>query len=158
MTSQLDVFRHSDAALAAAYREAARTARLNPYEPEEKAERLKPLIERMKTVLGDRVKDVSVTTRLTESPVCLALPRGAHHPPVERLLRASGQKVPPTKRVFEVNPDSPVIETLLGATDDEWIELLYEQAILAEGGKLEDPARFARRVTRLLEKVTAPAK
>lgn len=131
--------------------------------PEAKSEPLKPLLARIKSVLGERIKDAGVTSRLGESPACLVVPKGAHHATIERMLRASGQKVNTTKRVFEVNPESAVIGKLAqmvsGGSDepavDRWIETLYDQAILAEGGQPDDPVKFARRITELLERAAS---
>ena len=125
--------------------------------PAEKTEKAAPTIARMKSVLGERIAGVELTTRLTTSPCCLVLPRGAHHASVTRMLRAAGHDVPAGKRVLEVNPDSTVITklaALIAKEDpaaDRWVETLYDQAILAEGGQPDDPVRFARRITELLE-------
>jgi molecular chaperone HtpG len=93
---------------------------------------------------------------MTDSPCCLVLANAGPHGYVERLLREAGRDVPKSARIFEVNPDHPLIQkmkTLADRSDPrlgEWIELLYDQALVAEGAPLEDPSGFARRVTSLL--------
>jgi molecular chaperone HtpG len=127
-------------------------------EKEAQAGALKPLLERMRAVLQDKVEEVRPSERLTDSPCCLVVPQGAHHAYVERLLKAHGQPVAPVKRILEVNPEHPVVRSLQAlearepgaARVTEWIELLYDQALLTEGSALPDPNRFARRVTSLL--------
>jgi molecular chaperone HtpG len=117
-----------------------------------------PLFERIKKLLGDKVREVRASKRLTDSPVCLVLPPGALPPTMERVLRASGRPVPPTARILEVNPSHPLVEHMAALAErepdspklGEWVELLYDQAVLLEGGSLDDPARFARRVNDLL--------
>jgi len=109
-------------------------------------------LDSLKKALGERVKDVRITLRLTDSPACLvadAHDLGGH---LQRLLKAAGQKVPVSKPILEVNPGHPLVRRLQGEEGrfEEWAELLFEQSILAEGGQLEDPAAFVRRVNRLL--------
>jgi molecular chaperone HtpG len=121
-------------------------------EQESAAQELSGLVERVKGALGERVKDVRVSARLTESAACLVADRqdlGRH---LEHMLRAAGQKVPVSRPVLEINPRHPLVERLRreeGAFDD-WATLLFEQALLAEGGQLDDPAGFVRRVNRLM--------
>lgn len=123
------------------------------------------LTERFKKVLGDRVRDVRSSTRLDESPVCLVTPEGGLQPHVVAMLRAQKLEVPPTKRILEVNPDHSIIgnlrKLLLLKPDapelDEWIEVLYDQALIAEGSPPDNPADAARRLTRLLGSATAQA-
>jgi molecular chaperone HtpG len=96
---------------------------------------------------------------MTDSAVCLVLGKGGPHGYVERLLREAGRDVPRAARIFEVNPDHPVTRNLKTLVDQgdarvgDWIELLYDQALVAEGAPLEDPSGFARRVTSLLASV-----
>lgn len=120
---------------------------------EEADERLKPLLERLQAALGERVKAVRVSSRLTEAPACLVVEE--HEPGMQlaRLLRELGQDAPAHKPILELNPTHPVIAKLQAASDEdfaEWALLLYEEALLAEGGKLEDPAAFVQRMNRLL--------
>ena len=118
----------------------------------------KALIEAAKEALGERVAEVRVSRRMTESPSCLV---GGEHDVsthMERLLRAHGRPVPPRRRALELNPDHALVANLRALSADpahrlklrEWIELLHDQALLSEGAPLEDPARFAKRVNELL--------
>jgi molecular chaperone HtpG len=125
---------------------------------EAKQEELGPLLARMKEVLGDKVVDVRVSDRLTDSPACLVLKGAGPHGYVDRLLRERGREAPKAKRIFEINAGHPVIEHLRAAASNaaatekvnDWISVLYDQALLTEGSALEDPNRFARLVTSLL--------
>src|SRR5262249_19628311 len=119
---------------------------------------LKPLLDLVKAVLGERVGQVRVGDHLAESPCCLVLPPAAPHAFMERMLRDAGRDVPKTKRILEINAKHPIVRALdaLRAKDEgdarlgEWIEVLYDQALLTEGSTLEDPGRFARRLNALL--------
>ncbi|XXF76885.1 molecular chaperone HtpG [Myxococcaceae bacterium GXIMD 01537] len=130
-------------------------------EQEQRAQGLGPLVERMKEVLKDSVREVRVSDRLTDSPVCLVLPEGGTHAHVERLLREHGRAITRVKRILEVNPEHPVIQHLrdLYAREAgsprvaEWVELLHDQALLTEGSGIEDPNRFARRMASLMVEV-----
>ncbi|MFO0607602.1 MAG: molecular chaperone HtpG [Polyangiales bacterium] len=135
-------------------------------EREEKTGALKGLFDRAKSILGERVKEVRASDRLTDSPACLVVPPGGITPTLERVLRAHGKEVPPSQRILEVNPTHPLIAALHTVAErdpaspqvGEWIEVLYEQALLTEGTPIEDPQRFARRLTTLLQQaVTAAA-
>jgi molecular chaperone HtpG len=117
-----------------------------------------PLLSRMREALGDRVKDVRLSSRLTESAACLVSDEGDMSPQLERILKAMGQEAPAVKRILELNPDHPVMVSLRrrhAADPDapvvaEYAELLHGQAVLAEGGQLPYPAAFARRVADLM--------
>ncbi|HLM45900.1 MAG TPA: molecular chaperone HtpG [Myxococcaceae bacterium] len=132
-------------------------------EKEQRAKGLGPLAERMKEVLKEHVREVRVSDRLTDSPCCLVVPEGGSHAFVERMLRERGRSVPRTKRILEVNPSHPIIDYLRAVTEKEasspqvaeWVELLYDQALLTEGSSVEDPNRFARRMTALMTQVAA---
>ncbi|MCA9520449.1 MAG: molecular chaperone HtpG, partial [Myxococcales bacterium] len=129
-------------------------------EVEAKTETLRSVIERFKSVLADRVAEVKVSERLDDSPVCLVIPPGGMAAHIERMLRLHKQKLPQTKRILELNPNHGLIKHLQSLLDkdggtgllDEWIELLFDQALLTEGSPLENPAAFAGRVTRLMER------
>ncbi len=123
-------------------------------EQEKEAGDYKDLLERIAKTLGDKVKEVRVTHRLTESPVCLVSDErdlGMH---LERLLKAAGQNVPGTKPIMEVNPHHPLVQRLKSESDDtrfsDWSHVLFDQALLAEGGQLEDPAGFVKRLNQLM--------
>lgn len=130
-------------------------------EMEKKTEALKTLTERFNDVLQSRIREVRVSERLDDSPVCLVVPEGGVHAHIERMLRANDQEVPQQQRILEINPDHNLIKNLNtlqtkepGSTRvAEWIELLYDQALITEGSPIEDPNAFARRMTRLMETV-----
>ncbi|MFN4341363.1 MAG: molecular chaperone HtpG [Azonexus sp.] len=121
-------------------------------EAEKAADEYKDLLEKVKTSLGDRVKDVRVTYRLTDSPSCLVSDEHDPSGNLARLLKAAGQKVPTTKPILEINPHHPAVMRLKyeDARFDDWAALLFEQATLAEGGQLDDPAGFVRRINDLM--------
>ncbi|HHW78317.1 MAG TPA: molecular chaperone HtpG [Xanthomonadaceae bacterium] len=127
---------------------------------EEKQERkqaedqFKDLLTRVKEVLGDQVKEVRISSRLTDSPACLVVDEYALSAHLERMLRDAGQNVPMSKPYLELNPHHPLVTRLKGEADagrfGDLTHLLFEQAVLAEGGQLEDPASFVRRLNALL--------
>lgn len=116
------------------------------------ADEYRDLLAKVKGALGDKVKDVRVTQRLTESPACIVVDRDAMSVHLQRLLKAAGQKVPAEPPILELNPQHPLVQRLKfeDARLSDWAHLLFEQAQLAEGGQLDDPARFVRRVNELL--------
>ena len=122
----------------------------------EAVERLGGLREAMQKALGDRVKEVRVSQRLTESPACVVVADGAISGHLARMLKAAGQTVPKDQPILEINPDHPLICKLDGEQDQalvaEWSHLLLDQSVLAEGGHLDDPASFVRRLNALLLK------
>ena len=119
---------------------------------EAQAGAFKELVEKIKASLGERVKDVRVTHRLTDSPACLVADEHDMGGNLARLLKAAGQKVPASQPILEINPDHPVVQRLKyeGKGFDDWSAVLFDQALLAEGGQLEDPAAFVRRVNALM--------
>jgi molecular chaperone HtpG len=128
--------------------------------PDDAAQKsLEGLLARAKTVLEAQVSDVRASERLTDSPACLVVPRGGLPAHIERLLRAHQEDLPEQKRILELNPDHPLIlrmkDELIAHGDSalltEWIELLYDQALLVEGSPLPDPARFSRRLVALMQ-------
>ena len=114
----------------------------------------KELVEKIQKALGDRVKEVRVTLRLTESPACLVADQHELGANLERLLKAAGQKVPSSKPILEINPRHPLVLRLAREADtqrfDDWSHVLFDQALLSEGGQLEDPAGFVKRLNQLL--------
>jgi len=123
--------------------------------PEEKTDKkTQDLIKRMQKTLKDAVREVRVTDRLTTSPSCLVADENDIGRHLEQLLKASGQKVPASKPILEINPSHPVLDRIRAEKDDarfaEWSHLLLDQAVLSEGGQLEDPAGFVRRMNNLL--------
>lgn len=121
-------------------------------EQEKEADEYKELTTKMKEVLGERIKDVRVTFRLTESPACLVVDAYDMSGNLERLLKSAGQKVPNTKPILEINPHHPMVQRLKyeEAKFSDWSNILFDQALLAEGGQLEDPATFVKRLNDLL--------
>lgn len=121
---------------------------------EEREETLKPLLERVRSALGERIKDVRVSHRLTDSPACLALDENDMGAQMRRIMEASGQAVPESKPIFEINADHPLISKLEHEPDEDrfadLIALLFDQASLAEGHELEDPASFSQKLNKLL--------
>jgi molecular chaperone HtpG len=114
----------------------------------------KDVIEHMQSVLKERASGVRVTDRLTDSPACLVSDEDGMSMNLERLLKASGQKVPTIKPVLEINPRHPIVDRLKDETDSsrfsDWSHLLFDQAMLAEGGQLDDPATFVKRLNLLM--------
>ncbi|MGE3772612.1 MAG: molecular chaperone HtpG [Gammaproteobacteria bacterium] len=126
---------------------------------DEEAEEQHPLVERLAKALAGKAASVRKSTRLTDSPACLVGEEFGMSANLQRILRAAGQEVPPEQRVLEVNLGHPLLQRLDGEQDeDRFAELalvLFEQAVLAEGGRLEDPAAFVGRVNRLLAAAAA---
>lgn len=119
-------------------------------------ERFKPLLESMKDTLKDQVKDVNISDRLTETPVCLVA--GSHDPSahMQKILSQMGQdQGVKAKRIFEINPKHPVIEKMMSLTSDQqklWTEVLYSQALLNEGSSIPDPKKFSKQLAELMLK------
>jgi molecular chaperone HtpG len=126
----------------------------------EQKKQAQPLVERFKNVLASKVGEVRLSTRLTDSPVCLVVPEGGIAPHIERLMMARQMGMPAQKRILELNPGHPLIQNLERRDREDpgnvssWIELLYDQALIAEGSPLENPAAFAQRLTSLLTRAS----
>jgi molecular chaperone HtpG len=123
-------------------------------EPDQ-AEALKPLLDRLRTTLGDRVKDVRASVRLADSPSCIVSDEEEPSAKMQQMLRAMGQKdIPELKPTLEINPNHEIVKKLLARTDDAVTEdaawLLFDQALLMEGVPLKDPASFVQRLNRIL--------
>ncbi len=121
-------------------------------EAEKAADEYKELIEKVKAALGDKVKDVRVTYRLTDSPSCLVSDEHDPSGNLARLMKAAGQPMPSAKPILEINPQHPAVMRLKYEETrfDDWAALLFEQATLAEGGQLDDPAGFVKRINDLM--------
>ena len=118
---------------------------------EETATAFKPVLDRLKEALKERAKDVRVTTRLVDSPACLVVEEGDMSGHLARLLKQAGQAAPKSLPTLEVNPEHALVKRLdASAHFDELANILFDQALLAEGGQLEDPAAYVRRVNALL--------
>jgi len=121
----------------------------------DKAEQLKPLLDKLKATLGDRVKDVRASVRLADSPSCIVSDEEEPSLQMQQMLRAMGQKdIPAPKPTLEINPDHEIVKKLLARSDDAIAQdaawLLLDQALLMEGVPLQDPATFVQRLNRIL--------
>ena len=121
------------------------------------ADEYKDLLDKIKTTLGDKVKEVRVTHRLTDSPSCLVADEHDLGGNLARILKAAGQKAPESKPILEINPKHPAVQRLKYEESrfDDWANLLLEQATLAEGGTLDDPAGFVKRINDLMLALSA---
>jgi len=123
-------------------------------EQKEAEKALEPFVERVKTLLGERVKEVRLTHRLTDTPAIVTTEANEMTTQMAKLFAAAGQDVPEVKYLFELNPDHALVKRAADTQDEarfaEWIELLLEQALLAEKGSLDDPNQFIRRMNQLL--------
>jgi molecular chaperone HtpG len=121
-------------------------------EAEKAADEYKELLDKVKTALGDKIKDVRITHRLTDSPACLVADEHDPSGNLARLMKAAGQPMPSTKPILEINPQHPAVMRLKYEESrfDDWAALLFEQATLAEGGQLDDPAGFVKRINDLM--------
>ena len=119
---------------------------------EETETEYKDLVEKMKTSLADKAKDVRVTFRLTDSPACLVAGEHELSGNLLRMLKAAGQAAPDSKPILEINPHHPLVQRLKyeEAKFDDWSSLLFDQALLAEGGQLSDPAGFVKKLNDML--------
>ena len=128
-------------------------------ELEKVEEEFKSLVERIKEVLEEQVEEVRITTRLTDSPACLVVKEDEMGMQMRRILESAGQSVPESKRIFELNPEHPLVTRLNDEPDmDRFKELtmvLYDQAMLAEGSQLEEPASYVKRLNKLLLELSA---
>lgn len=119
-------------------------------------ERFMPLMEKMKTHLSDQVKDVVISDRLTETPVCLVSAENAMSANMEKILAQMGEGLPnmSNKRILEINPNHPLFETMLSTQNEQqlqnWSEILYNQALLSEGNVIPNPARFSKLISDLM--------
>ena len=117
------------------------------------------LIERLKELFGEEVENVRITDRLTDSPACLVVGNDDMGMQMRRILESAGQEVPVGKRIFEINPDHPLVERLDAEQDldrfNELSRVLFDQATLAEGGQLDDPATYVARLNKLLLELSA---
>jgi molecular chaperone HtpG len=119
---------------------------------EETARDYADLVGRIREALGDRVKEVRVTDRLTDSPSCLVSDEGEISGTLQRMLKQAGQQAPERRPILEINPGHPLVVRMKSETanTEGWSHLLYDQALLAEGGQLEDPAGFVKRLNDML--------
>jgi molecular chaperone HtpG len=124
-------------------------------EHEETETSYKELTEKMKAALADKAKEVRVTFRLTDSPACLVADEHELSGNLLRMLKAAGQNAPDSKPILEINPNHPLVTRLKYENADssqfaDWAHILFDQALLAEGGSLSDPATFVKRLNEML--------
>lgn len=127
---------------------------LNQAASEPPTESVSALLERLKAALGERVSEVRVSHRLTDSPACLVVDEGELGIHMQRMLKAAGHDLPSQQPILEINPTYSIVERLAQQDDkaiEDWAALLFEQSVLMEGGRLDDPASFVRRMNRLLD-------
>ncbi|MCB2426338.1 molecular chaperone HtpG [Methylophaga pinxianii] len=121
---------------------------------EEVEKNFEDLVERVKKTLDDKVKDVRITHRLTDSPACLVADHYDMSGNLERMLKAAGQQVSGSKPILELNPEHPMVAKLKDEQNDDqfadWTSILFDQALLAEGGQLDDPASFVKKLNAML--------
>lgn len=121
---------------------------------EQKNKDYSKLVERIKGILDKRVKDVRITSRLTTSPACLVSDENDMGRHLEQILKASGQAIPGSKPILEINPDHPIVKKIDSETDEEkfgdWSHILFDQALLSEGGQLDDPASFVHKLNSMI--------
>jgi len=124
---------------------------------EKQATEHKDLTGKIEAALAGRVKEVRVTHRLTDSPACLVADEDDMSGNMARMLKAAGQKVPESKPILEINPQHPVVIRLKAESEhfDDWAAVLFDQALLAEGGQLDDPAGFVKRINHLMLEMRA---
>lgn len=122
-------------------------------EAEKAQETLKPVVDKLKTALSERAKDVRVSNRLVDSPALLVTADGELSPQMVQMLKQMGQEVPETKPILEINPNHPLIKRLETSEQfDDLAQVIFDQSLLAEGGHLEDPAGYLKRINDLLMK------
>ncbi|MES2024122.1 MAG: molecular chaperone HtpG [Pseudomonadota bacterium] len=119
---------------------------------QETEDQYKELVAKMQTSLADKAKEVRITFRLTDSPACLVAEENELSGNLMRMLKAAGQNAPDAKPILEINPDHPLVQRLKyeDAKFDDWSNILFDQALLAEGGNLSDPAGFVKRLNEML--------
>ncbi|HYT34138.1 MAG TPA: molecular chaperone HtpG, partial [Ktedonobacteraceae bacterium] len=115
------------------------------------------LLERIKQILGEKVKDVRASTRLTSSPACLVVDEYDLDTNLKRLLKATGQEIPGDKPILEINPQHPMIVKLKDEKDEkrftDWAYILFDQSVLSAGEKLDNPVDFVNRLNELLSQL-----
>jgi molecular chaperone HtpG len=121
---------------------------------EESDKQAEPLLNRIKESLGDQVTEVRTTHRLTDSPACLSIAENDMGAQMRKIMEATGQAMPEFKPVFEINPEHPLVQKLDEESDEDRFSdlaaILFDQASLAEGGQLDDPASYIQRLNKLL--------
>ena len=119
-------------------------------EKEKTAKGFKKTLEEMQKILENQVKEVKISNRLSESPSCLVADENEMGGNMERIMASLGQDVPETKPILEINPTHPLVEKLKTKVDENLVNVLFDQAVLSEGGQLKDPAEFVKRMNKLI--------
>jgi len=119
-------------------------------EKEKTAKGFKKTLKEMQKILDAQVKEVKVSNRLSESPSCLVADENEMGGNMERIMASLGQDVPETKPILEINPTHPLVEKLKSSVDEDVVKVLFDQAVLAEGGQLKEPAEFVKRMNKLI--------
>ena len=119
-------------------------------EKEKAAKGFKKVIKEMQKLLDSQVKEVKISNRLSESPSCLVADENEMGGNMERIMASLGQDVPETKPILEINPTHPLVKKLKTKVDEDVVKVLFDQAVLAEGGQLKDPAEFVKRMNKLI--------
>jgi molecular chaperone HtpG len=125
---------------------------------EEVAKDFEELVKQVQETLGEKVKEVRITHRLTNSPACLVTEEGEMSANLERILKSVGQEAPSIKPIMELNPEHPLVAKLKGEVGERFEDLtniLFDQALLAEGGTLDDPASFVAKLNKMLLEMSA---
>ena len=149
---------YSDKALVSVAKGAIDLGELEDKEEKQKTEAAskdyKDLLDKMKETLGDKVKEVRISSRLTDSPSCLVVEEGDMAVSMQKILKQAGHHVPTAEPILEINPDHPLVKGIKSSTDEQrlqdWTHILFDQAMLSEGGQLEDPTAFVHRMNDLL--------
>jgi molecular chaperone HtpG len=119
-------------------------------EKEKVAKDFDKVIEKATSILSGKVKAVKVSSRLSESPSCLVADENELGSNMERIMKSLGQDVPETKPILELNPDHPLVKKLKDSVDEDLVEVLFDQAVLSEGGQISEPAEFVKRINKLM--------
>ncbi|MBW5290972.1 MAG: Chaperone protein HtpG [Candidatus Ruthia sp. Asou_11_S2] len=117
---------------------------------EKVAKNFEKVIEKMQKILDAQVKEIKVSSRLSESPSCLVADENEMGGNMERIMKSLGQDVPDTKPILEINPTHPLVKKLKTKIDEDLVKVLFDQAVLSEGGQLKDPAEFIKRMNKLI--------
>ena len=119
-------------------------------EKEKTTKDFEKVISKVQEVLKDRVKEVKVSSRLSESPSCLVADENELGSNMERIMKSLGQDIPDTKPILEINPTHPLVEKLKKKVDEDLVKVLFDQAVLSEGGQIKEPAEFVKRMNKLM--------
>jgi molecular chaperone HtpG len=119
-------------------------------EKEKIAKDFDKVIEKAQSILSAKVKAVKVSSRLSESPSCLVADENEMGSNMERIMKSLGQDVPETKPILEINPNHPLVKKLKDSVDEDLVEVLFDQAVLSEGGQISEPAEFVKRINKLM--------